>query len=57
VDVARRQAKVWCKGGKEGWLVFGEATAQLLEAWLSQRPAQVSQRPHGETLFGLTAEG
>jgi integrase/recombinase XerC len=52
LDVARRQARVWTKGGKEGWLVFGATTAQLLTQYLAQ------QVPHGrETLFGLTAEG
>jgi site-specific recombinase XerD len=51
VDVAQRQARVWTKGGKEGWLVFGATTAQLLTQYLAQ------QVPHGrETLFGLTAE-
>ena len=50
LDVERRRIKVQGKGGKEGYLVFGSATGELLTRHL------LESRPH-ESLFGLNFHG
>jgi integrase len=50
VDLVRCRIKVMGKGNKEGWLVFGEGTLSLLNAYIAQ------DHPVG-SLFGLNAQG
>ena len=50
LDLERRRIKVLGKGGKEGFLVFGATTANLLTLHLQEAEADAS-------LFGLTSVG
>ena len=50
VDIAARRIKVLGKCNKEGWLIFGSSTEQLLKEYLEEC------QPEG-SLFGLTTYG
>ncbi len=50
VDLERHRVRVWGKGNKEGWLIFGPTTRKLLTQYIKERS------PQG-ILFGLNEWG
>ena len=50
LDMAKCRIKVWGKGGKQGWLIFGPTTKQLLAVYIEE------QSP-SDSLFELNAYG